>query len=164
VIRYAHNTVLVGMSAAVEARAQRLPPSLGRARRFVAFWRTFAAWRMPVLRVQADTKSFDRPAFDVVVGNGQFAGGLRLSPHSFPGDGMLDVLVFAGPRSDAVTMLPRIFRSGDHLPDPHIRELRARISVRVDADRPLTVVADGAPLGTTPATIQVLPRRLLLKL
>ena len=61
-------------------------------------------------------------------------------------------------------MLPRIYRHGDHVPDPHIKELRAKIRVAVRADRPLPVVADGEPLGTTPATFQIVPRALRLKL
>jgi diacylglycerol kinase family enzyme len=36
--------------------------------------------------------------------------------------------------------------------------------VAVDADRPLPVGADGEVLGTTPATFQIVPRALLLKI
>jgi diacylglycerol kinase family enzyme len=77
---------------------------------------------------------------------------------------VLDALVFTGPKSDAYRMLPRIYRHGGHVPDPNITELRARIRVGVDAARPLPVVADGEPFGTTPATFQLLPRQILLKL
>ena len=71
-----------------------------------------------------------------MIGNGQFAdGGIRLSPRSFPGDGVLDALVFTGPKSDAYRMLPRIFRHGDHLPDPNIKELRAKLKIDVASPR-----------------------------
>jgi diacylglycerol kinase family enzyme len=73
-------------------------------------------------------------------------------------------LVFQGPRSEALTMLPKIFRHGNHVPDPHIQELRAKIRVAVDADRPLQVVADGQPLGATPAIFQIVPHPIALKL
>ena len=103
--------------------------------------------------------------WSVVVGNGQFAdGGMRLSPRSFPGDGVIDGLVFTGPRADAYRLLPRVFRHGDHVPDPNIQEVRAKISLRVDADRPMPVVADGRPVGTTPVSFQVVPQPILLKL
>ena len=36
-----------------------------------------------------------------------------------------------------------------------IKELRAKIRFAIEADRPLAVVADGEPFGTTPATFQV---------
>ena len=40
-----------------------------------------------------------------------------------------------------------------------MRVLRGR-ELRVDADRRLDVYADGDPIGTTPATIRVVPRAL----
>ena len=58
-------------------------------------------------------------------------------------------------------MLPRMFRHGDHVPDPDITELRAKVRVRVDADRPLPLVADGEVIGTTPAIFQVVPQPIL---
>ncbi|HEV8564645.1 MAG TPA: diacylglycerol kinase family protein [Actinomycetota bacterium] len=163
--RYAHNLAEVGLGASVTWRRRRLPAWTGRARDFLGFWIALASSRTSRVTVEADTKAYEGSAFNVVVANAQFTnGGLRLSPRSFPGDGILDVLVFTGPRSDALTMLPRIFRHGDHVPDPHIRELRAKIRVAVDADRSLLVVADGNELGRTPATFQIVPRQVLLKL
>ena len=130
-----------------------MPAWTGRARSFLAFWSTFARTRVRDVTIEADRSAYRGPAFNVIVGNAQFAsGGLRLSPRSFPGDGVLDVLVFKGPRSDAYTLLPRMYRHGDHIPDPHIHEMRARIRVSVDARRALPVVADGELLGTTPRT------------
>ena len=170
-MRYAHNLSQVGLGGAVARRLRHLPPWTGRSRSFLGFWLTFLRTRIVQVKVQADKKAYEGPAFDVVVANGQFTGGelfggrgVRLSPRSFPGDGVLDALVFTGPRSDAVTMLPRIFCHGDHVPDPHIRELRAKIRVAVEAERPLAIVADGELLGTTPATFQVVPQPIALKL
>ncbi|MBI3648227.1 MAG: hypothetical protein HY240_05720 [Actinobacteria bacterium] len=163
--RYAHNLAEVGLGAAVARRTSGLPRWTGRARGFLGFWLAFARSRVEHVKVEADAKVYEGPAFNVVVANAQFtSGGLRLSPRSFPGDGVLDALVFAGPRSDALTLLPRIFRHGDHVPDPRIHELRARIRVAVEADRPLQIVADGQMLGLTPATFQIMPRQVLLKL
>lgn len=165
VTTYVHNLAEVGLGASVVRRRQRLPAWTRRTGDFLGFWLALVGSRTATVDVKVDTKTYEGPAFNVVVGNAQFTnGGLRLSPRSFPGDGVLDVLVFTGPRSDALTMLPRIFRHGDHVPDGHIRELRAKIRVAVDADRPLAVVADGNDLGRTPATFQMLPRQVLLKL
>jgi diacylglycerol kinase family enzyme len=162
---YVHNLAEVGLGASVTVRRKGLPAWTGRARDFLGFWLALARSRSVRVTIEADTRSFEGEAFNVVIGNAQFTnGGLRLSPRSFPGDGVLDVLVFTGPRSDAVTMLPRIFRHGDHVPDPHIHEMRSKIRVAIDADRALAVVADGNDLGHTPATFQILPRRILMKL
>jgi diacylglycerol kinase family enzyme len=91
----------------------------------------------------------------VVVANCRFyGGGMLISPKSEPDDGALDVLVMVGPKSDAFTMLPKIYR-GAHLPHHNIVELRAS-RVRVETDPPVQIEADGETLGTTPATFEVL--------
>ncbi|HXF72736.1 MAG TPA: diacylglycerol kinase family protein [Actinomycetota bacterium] len=161
--RYGVNVAEAGLGAAVAARAERLPRFFGRSRYFVAFWLTLPRFRLARVRVQVDRRTYEGPAFLVVVGNCQFYGaGMRVSPRSYPGDGVLDVLVFKGPRSDAFTMIPRIYR-GEHVPHDHIAELRARTAVRVEGDRALPVEADGEVLGTTPAVFQVVPRAILMK-
>jgi YegS/Rv2252/BmrU family lipid kinase len=163
--RYSVNLAEVGFGAGVIARAQRMPAWAGRARAFLAFWATFVSTRSRAVRVEADRHVYEGRAFNVIVGNAQYAsGGLRLSPRSWPGDGVLEVLVFMGPRSDAYTLLPQIYRHGDHVPHPRIEELRAKVRVAVDAERPLPIVADGELLGTTPATFQIVPRSIRLKL
>ena len=165
VVRYAHNLGEIGLHAAAWRRASALPRWLGGTRRFLGFWSAYATARPRSLRVETDTKVSELHGWSVIVGNGQFADdGLRMSPRSFPGDGVLEALVFTGPKSDAYRLLPRVFRHGDHVPDPGIAELRAKITVRIEADRRLPVVVDGAHLGSTPVTFQLIPRPIELKL
>jgi diacylglycerol kinase (ATP) len=164
-VRYAHNVAEVGLHASATAKAAGFPRWMGNGRRFVGFWAAYAGTRRAVLDVVVDGRPQQHRAWSVIIGNGQFAdGGVRLSPRSFPGDGVLDALLFTGPKSDAYRLLPRIFRHGDHVPDSGIKELRARVALRIDGPRPLPVVADGSVLGTTPVTFQVVPRQILLKL
>ena len=163
-IRYSVNLAEIGFGAAVAAaeRCRRGPGACGRSCRS---GRRSPARACADVRIEADRSVYEGPAFNVIVGNAQFAsGGMRLSPRSFPGDGVADVLVFTGPRSDAYTLLPAMYRHGDHIPHPHIREMRAKIRVSIEAERPLPIVADGELLGTTPATFQMVPRSILLKL
>lgn len=163
--RYAHNLAQVGLGANVELARRRMPGWLGDRRRlFLGFWRGYLGSPRRRLRVGYDAKTWEGESFHVVVGNGQFTSGVRLSPRSYPGDGVLDALVFTGQRSDAYTMMPRIMRHGGHVPDDAIKELRARIRFSIEADHPLPVIADGEPFGSTPATFQVVPQQILLKL
>ena len=163
--RYAHNLAQVGMGAAQTVRAPTAPGWLGGAGRFYGFWRGYLATKPVAVTVEHDKRTWEGTAWNVVVANAQFTnGGLRLSPRSFPGDGVLDALVFTGPRSGAYTQLPRLFRHGDHVPDPHIEELKAKIRFEVRSARPFPVVADGVPFGTTPVTFQIVPRPILFKL
>ena len=98
-----------------------------------------------------------------MVGNCQFeAGGLRLSPRSWPGDGLLDVLVMTGPRSDQFTMLPLMYR-GEQVPNPHIVEMKGKV-VRVQTERRVPVEADGIVLGTTPASFRIVRLPIRMKI
>jgi diacylglycerol kinase family enzyme len=67
-----------------------------------------------------------------------------------------------GPKSDAFTLLPRIYR-GEHLPHRSITELKAR-SLELAPERPWPVQADGEPLGWTPATFEIVRQPIRLKI
>ena len=165
VTRFGHNLAQVGMGAQQVACSAKAPAWLGGSRRFYGFWCGYLKTRAARFTVEHDTRTWEGQAWNVVVANAQFTGGgLRLSPRSFPGDGILDALVFTGPRSGAYTQLPRLFRHGDHVPDPHIQELKAKIRFEIRSERPMPVLADGVALGTTPVTFQIVPRPILFKL
>jgi diacylglycerol kinase (ATP) len=165
VTRFGHNLAQVGMGAQQVACSAKAPAWLGGSRRFYGFWCGYLKTKAARFTVEHDTRTWEGRAWNVVVANAQFTGGgLRLSPRSFPGDGILDALVFTGPRSGAYTQLPRLFRHGDHVPDPHIHELKAKIRFEIRSERPMPVLADGVALGTTPVTFQIVPRPILFKL
>jgi diacylglycerol kinase (ATP) len=161
--RYVPNIAEVGLGGAVVARAQRLPRRYGRSRYFLGFWLSLGRYRPCEITVRADRKEFSGRANNVVVANCQFyGGGMKISPRSYPGDGVIDVQISTGPKSEAFTLLPKIYR-GEHIPHPHIKELRGK-TIAVDAERPLPVEGDGETLGTSPATFTVLPGILRLKI
>ncbi len=163
-VRYFVNVAEVGLGAAVAARAERMSPSLGRSKYFLGFWLTLPRFKLAGVKVVAGRKTYEGPAYLVVVGNAQYyGGGMKISPRSYPGDGVLDVLVFKGPKSDAFTMLPKIYR-GEHLPHDHVEEFRVRSEMVVEADRALPIESDGEVLGTTPATFEVLAQPIQMKL
>jgi diacylglycerol kinase (ATP) len=145
--------------------ARMAPWTSGQPRRqtFLGFWAGVIASRSSSVHVEAARQRYDGRAWSVVVGNGKFgAGGFRVSPRSFPGDGVLEVLVHHGPRSAAFTSLPKAYK-GEQVPSPHIAELRGN-RVRIEADPPMPVAVDGRPFGRTPATVEVRAQALLLKI
>jgi diacylglycerol kinase (ATP) len=158
------NIAEVGLGAAVVAKAAGLKGAafLGGARYAAGFWLTLPRFRPAAVRLDANGQYYAWRAFNVVVANCRFyGGGMQISPKSEPDDCALDVLVMTGPKSDSFTTLPKVYR-GTHLPHRNIAELRAS-RVRVDADRPFPVEADGEILGTTPATFGVIPDVIRLK-
>ncbi len=164
VTRYFPNVAEAGLGAAVTARAERLPRGLGQAKYFAAFWLTLPRYKLAYVKIQADRRSYEGPALMIIVGNCQYyGGGMKISPRSYPGDGVLDVLLFTGPKSDAFTLLPKVYR-GEHVPHDHINELRVKHELTIEADRPLPLEADGEVLGFTPATFEVVPQAIRMKL
>lgn len=162
VVRYFANLAQVGFGAASRARAERFPGFLGRGRRFLGFWLTLARTRLVPFRVEVGAKTWEGRATNVVVGNCQYeGGGLRLSPRSWPSDGLLDVVVMTGPRSDQFTMLPLMYR-GEQVPHPHIVEMKGK-TVRIEAEHPVPAEADGVVVGTTPASFEVIRLPIRLK-
>ncbi|MGH2764921.1 MAG: diacylglycerol/lipid kinase family protein [Actinomycetota bacterium] len=161
--RYVANIAECGLGAAVVARAGRLPRWFGRSRYFWGFWLSLGIYRPSEITVRVGRKEFAGRANNVVVANCQFyGGGMKISPRSYPGDGLLEAQISTGPKSEAFTLLPKIYR-GEHVPHPHIKELRGK-SIEVDGERPLPVEGDGEVLGTTPATFTVLPEVVALKI
>ena len=160
--RYFPNIAEAGLGGAVATRAARLPARLGPARYLAGFWLTLPGFRPATVRVDADGQAYQWRAHNIVVANCRFyGGGMQISPKSEPDDGALDVLVMVGPKSDAFTALPKIYR-GAHLPHRNIAELRVS-RVRIDADPPFLIEADGEALGTTPATFEIIPAPIRLK-
>jgi diacylglycerol kinase (ATP) len=162
ITRYFPNIAEAGLGGAVVARSARLPAFLGPARYLAGFWLTLPGFRPATVRLDADGQAYQWRAHNVVVANCRFyGGGMQISPKSEPDDGALDVLVMVGPKSDAFTVVPKVYR-GTHLPHRNIAELRVR-RVRVESDLPFQIEADGEMLGTTPATFEIIPTPIRLK-
>jgi YegS/Rv2252/BmrU family lipid kinase len=161
-VRYFANIAEAGLGGAVVARAARLPGMRGGLRYGVAFCLALPRFRPGQARVTADGTEVATRMLNVVVANCQYyGGGMRISPKSTADDGLLDLLTMTGSRRDAWTTLPKVYR-GRHLPHPEITELRGSV-IRVEAEVPLLIEADGELIGSTPATFEAVPSALRLK-
>jgi diacylglycerol kinase (ATP) len=90
-VRYVPNIAEVGLGAEVVRRAGGLPRLLGRSRYFWGFWLSVGRFRPCRITVGVDRKSFEGVANNVVVANCQFyGGGMKISPRSYPGDGLIE--------------------------------------------------------------------------
>jgi YegS/Rv2252/BmrU family lipid kinase len=88
--------------------------------------------------------------------SGRFGGGMRFAPDARLDDGLLDVVVIEdGPKLKFVTGSRKVFK-GTHIHEPGVHVMRAR-EVRMSADRPFEVYADGDPIARTPAVVKVVP-------
>lgn len=151
------NVAEVGYWAALTRLLRWLPGPLGRLRYVLAG--LAAVWRADFVptTVQLGHTELREQLSNLVVANGQFfADGMKVAPRALPDDGEFNVQCWRMPPREAFTRLPQL-RAGEHLGQGDIREYQSE-TVRIDAQVPLPVTADGRVLGTTPATFDLLPR------
>ena len=158
------NIASAGMSGAIAKRVNETGKALGGKISYA--WSTlavFAGWRNAQVTVTVNGEQRTGAMYDVVVANGRyFGGGMKIVPEAEPGDGLFDVLLIGDvTKRDLVLTLPKIYR-GTHLPHPKAELLRGA-RVTIDAPIPLPVQLDGEQPGTTPATFEVVPRALRLR-
>ncbi|MFA5890281.1 MAG: diacylglycerol kinase family protein [Actinomycetota bacterium] len=160
--RWFPNIADVGYGSESTALAQRLPRSLGRAVYLIAAWATLARFRPERVTITMDSDTYEGKMNHLAVANCKFfGGGMKVAPNAIPDDGLLDVSVFDGHRSDMIFKAHKIFK-GSHVPHPNIREYRS-VRVEIKAASPMLVEADGEILGYTPAVFDLVPNALTLK-
>jgi diacylglycerol kinase (ATP) len=161
---YFANIASAGMSGAVAQRANSTSKALGGKISFL--WATlavFARWRNAEIAVEVDGERRAGLMYDVIVANCCYlAGGMHMTPAADPSDGLFDVLLIGDiTKADLALTLPKVYR-GTHLPHPKAELLRGR-RVVVDTPTPLPIELDGEQPGTTPATFEVVPEALRLR-
>lgn len=156
------NIAEAGLGASVVDRAARLPRALGPVVYLAAFWLELPGFRPPQLTVRIDGEPIETRATNVVVAIGRvFGGGMRVAPDADPSDGLFDVQIQTGSKLDYVRSIPKVY-GGRHVPHPKVLQSQGR-RVEITADPAVLVEADGEVLGSTPATLDVLPGALALK-
>ena len=116
------------------------------------------AWRRrrPVTVTVADRTVFEGRALGVVIANGQFRAGRDLVPRGHPGDGRLEVQVYALAPGQRRALRTRV-ASGSHLPHPAIVTGTGH-RVRVVWARPAPLEVDGR-LRTAEAIVEATVRQ-----
>jgi len=120
--------------------------------------RALASWRPARFELEpegGDARTFT--GYSVAAANAKaYGGGMLLAPDASVSDGLLDIVTIAQiPKLRFLRLLPTVF-DGSHTRQPNVQIVRAR-RVRISADRPFTLYADGDPVAELPVTIEVLP-------
>jgi YegS/Rv2252/BmrU family lipid kinase len=147
----------LGFDSDANRIANAAPAQLGRLVYVYGAFRALAAWNEARFTVDVDGDRTSFVGWSVAAANsGFYGGGMRLAPHARLDDGALDVIL-VGPCSPLrfARTLPKVFR-GAHVREPNVTELRG-VEVRVEADRPFTVYADGDPIGRLPIVMRAVP-------
>ena len=96
------------------------------------------------------------PAVTAAANAQAYGGGMFVAPNASLDDGELDV-VCTGRTSKLRFLrgLPKVF-DGSHIDEPSVQVHRTR-EVRISADRPFTLYADGDPIAELPAVVRAVP-------
>ena len=156
--RYFVNVAGFGFDAEVAARVNRMPKVIGGTMPYIAgVLQTLRQYDSPRMRIGIDGQVIERAVFLVAVGNcASYGGGMRITPHARPDDGLLDVcLVKDLSRLEVLRLVPKLY-SGGHVGHPAVELFRCR-AVIADADRSVLCQADGEPVGELPAQFGIRP-------
>ena len=161
---YFANFAGAGISGAIARRANTSSKALGGTASF--FWATiatFVRWKNVHVAVEVDGDRREVKLLETFVAIGEFAaGGMKVAPGALSDDGLFDVLLIGDvTKADFLRTFPKIYR-GRHVSHPKVDLLRGR-RVVVEPERPLPLTLDGEPLGTTPATFELVPGALRLR-
>jgi len=152
-----------GLDSAANAKANRMPRWLrGSAGYLVAALQVLPSYQPAEFSLSADEHEIRRFGFLVAVANAhRYGRGMRIAPRAELDDGLLDVcLVGKMNKLKLLLAVPTVF-FGAHLRIKQVEYLQAR-ALRLDADRPLEVYADGEFACRTPVDIALIPRALSL--
>ncbi|MFA0777551.1 MAG: hypothetical protein PVTTEEND_001265 [Candidatus Fervidibacter sp.] len=119
-----------------------------------------ARYRFKTVRVRGDGWAFEGETLLVATANcPAYGGGMWIAPTAQLDDGLLHVcIVRATSKWRILRLLPTVF-SGEHVREPEV-SLHPAKRVHLDSDEPIPLFADGEPVGTTPATVTVVPNAL----
>ncbi len=122
--------------------------------------RTLAAWRPARFELTLDGNPLQFTGYSAAAANSKaYGGGMFLAPDAELDDGKLDVVYVTDVgKLRYLANLPTVFK-GRHIQKEEVHVERAA-EVRINADRPFAVYADGDHLADLPATVRVLPRAL----
>ena len=122
--------------------------------------RALVEWKPARFEVTLDGERVVFTGYSVAAANSRaFGGGMFVAPDAKLDDGRLDVVwVNKVGKLRYLANLPKVFK-GTHVSNPEVVVRRAT-EVRIEADRPFAVYADGDHLADLPATLSVLPNAL----
>jgi YegS/Rv2252/BmrU family lipid kinase len=122
--------------------------------------KALAGWKPATFTLALDGEPSEVTGYSVAVANSKaYGGGMFVAPDAELDDGLLDVVTTAQVgKLRFLRNLPKVF-DGSHVTNEEVVVRRAA-EVRIEADRPFAVYADGDHLADLPVTVSLLPQAL----
>ena len=117
------------------------------------------------ISIDNNKKKFAIKMTMAVVANGQFlGGGFKVAPHASMSDGLLDLVVLKD--SGSLKMIDELInmKDGDYKEEDNITYRQTMKVSLISKERDVTVTVDGEPIGILPATFEVIPHALTVRM
>ena len=117
------------------------------------------------ISIDNDDKKFAVKMTMAVVANGQFlGGGFKAAPHANMSDGLIDLVVLKD--SGSLKMIDELInmKDGDYKEEDNVIYRQVRKVTITSKERDVTVTVDGEPIGVLPATFEVIPHALTVRM
>src|ERR671911_502365 len=117
------------------------------------------------ISIDNDERKFAIKMTMAVVANGQFlGGGFKVAPHANMSDGLVDLVVLKD--SGSLKMIDELLnmKDGDYKEEDNIIYRQVRKVSLTSKERDVTVTVDGEPIGILPATFEVIPNALTVRM
>jgi len=162
------NIASAGLSAEVDRRVHQSSALFGRRLAYLSSTvQSCLTWRPKVITIDLNNSKkqldWSQKTYLVIVANGKyFGGGMPIAPGANLSDGYFDLVVVGdlSPLMVPVAIPLLYLKKLDLL--PNVRSLRVR-KVTLKSDETVNLDIDGEPIGSLPATFEILPQALEVK-
>ncbi len=164
--RFFLNITSIGISGDVNQRVNRSRKLFGGpATFFLASARAVLSYKNPMCKLQIDEKeAFEKKCHLIIVANGRyFGGGMKAAPDAEMDDGFFDLVILGDYSKSTMLGKGSLIYQGKHLnmPDTTLQRIR---KLHLTCDREIWIDIDGEVPGHTPATIEIIPQVLPIRL
>ncbi len=158
--RYFLNMAGLGFDGAVAQKTNKLKAQ-GKGGPFsylINLFTTLLSHKSTFTKIVIDNKPIEEDAFTISIAIGQYnGGGMKQAPQAITDDGLFDITIIRNVSKMTVIRNIRKLYDGSYVTLKQVKQFRGRV-VRIEAQPPLIMEADGESLGSTPMTFEIMPR------
>ncbi|QNG60877.1 diacylglycerol kinase family lipid kinase [Bacillus sp. PAMC26568] len=109
------------------------------------------------LTIDGEEKTYRNVWLTAVSNHPYYGGGMKISPDAKPDDGLLDVILVHNLSRIKLLLLFGLVFAGKHTCLKEVHAFKAK-EIKITADAPLMIQADGEYIGETPVTVTLRPK------
>ncbi len=127
---------------------------------------TLARWRACHVRLIADHGHYEIDGIAAVgiLNGASFGGGLKAAPVAHPADGQFDIAILGGGARNVIRNTMARLRSSEDAGGRRLRSTRLTAAPTMETRRPVMVETDGEAAGMLPASFEILPNAIRIRL